>query len=409
MENSFWQLPGPQTFLRKIIADLQSFRHVVTVMPDIIDRRLLRKMVKKGEKLYVRSLKIDPKNDDPFVFFARKLDCNDFELHKAADIHAKMSKEGGVFSLEGLQKCSKDLFAKYIKIIDELGKLSRQEDVEYCIFVIIAPGDPCPRSDVSLEIRNWWGCLGSSDLLIRIEQCINTIGELTSAQHYWVRSLCYGFARTDLSLVPLFIESIPKKPTEIIDILEQTELPFTEFRDHPDTFLRSKPFFIRGENNPSPPKRKPELTLWKKGMLDFTPDTGVLLHPAVQADKIGTVQARLTQGQFVVIYPLVERVRQCVVLWLKQELGENWYRYSHEKNKKIVKEKCSEIGKLQFYIFNYQSSEKVKNHKHYGEVSQLVTEWKLIRNKLAHGDNIPFESFESAIRRFKQFLNDILR
>jgi len=402
----YWNLPGVQGFLSEVVQSLERQKHVIILCPETVMREnpalaLRRRLADEGLGS-IEWLDVSPNvHENPLEALIKALNLG----RMPASFDALLGSDTVPFRFMGLLGIEKGDMRRQRMFADLLMRAG--DHAQSCIhppYLIIALTSPIfepPPQNVRLVCHSWWGVINQLDIDCVTVKTLSAFHQGRTTEYYWAMSLVRGIAPTDPRLVELLIETLPRTLNALLEQLKEYA------RDLPSinctglaigTATRSISF-----RKPLPPSNGKECTLWSQGLLDWCNGKGTMLHAAVLA-TVGNmieIEKRVLLGQQEVIFPLVERVRQAIVAWFNREFGNTWIDQV-ARNLKDDQQKDSmicEIGPLCHHIF----TPPIFRHAHADILTKLAWRWKEIRNDLAHGKVIDYDTLDWGLSLYEEF------
>jgi hypothetical protein len=298
LENYWWQLPGPATFLNAIIEDLRAGRNVVIAMPKHYPPGLCQALsdgLRRMDLYYFRelSLREDPAFNGQLperILHDRFAPLTDALAVPSAETLACAAplRETALW-IEGFDSAAWPMWREFL---DRYKDACRgQTSYERLLLVVLVAGevaDYLPVSDVTLSERRWHGVVRRLDMLLYASRLMEAAGynglfrELATA-------IITEIAGTD----PLMADFLATEP------LERLLNPLPALRD----IARTRGWPHKG-SGPG------EQLSWSLGITDCR-DGKPLSHSAAETakGKSETISRRVWRAEVGVLFPFLEDYR----------------------------------------------------------------------------------------------------
>ncbi len=390
-----WRLPGPRRFLEQVCASLSKQRHVVARVPRTVEREALlthlQHVADAADLGTLTHLRVDA-SAEPVAALAQGLyaERRCFDVVDLFEVPAPSR----LIAVEGIPEADASS-AAWQRLLIECGDHTQVVDTPPFLFVVVtSPMFDPPPENVRLARHDWWGVTSRIEAELAMEQAKLDFPPPRLADHYWLRALCRGVAGGDPDLARLLVEQRPTTLDAVAACLSEHRR--FDGATVPDQALRN------GYRLPSGVIERPPLdgalrALWHAGALDWLPDEGVHVHPAVLIglDHRDLLARRLWHGQVEVLLPLVETVRLGLVTHLNARLGRRWMSKLASTSSQEEREALeSEIGALAYHLNRARKLPGVR------PLVDVAERWRRIRNQLAHRDVVEHPTLVSAVEAY---------
>lgn len=390
MDERWWQMPGPQGFLRNIGWDLQEGHSVCMGLPSGFDvaslRVALRAHVRALEIGTWQNLRFSPEPEglaNPAESLSGALGLAGDDAGRTHDVQflaSSPSFAGLVIWLEGMEDWPPATVPTWMRFLEEYADAARdQRPLDRTVFCVPLVG-PCalemPSADVLLTERWWWGIISRLDILLFAATAWRggTGGDGIPAVDQSVVAELAGFN-------PELAEELLRRPicspeqmcVLLRDYAEQQGLPRMDATGNAITHA--------SQSGAASPVHLPNAVkqMWAQGVLNWVDQEGLQLHSAVLASsgREGAIRRRIWRAQVRVLLPYVDELRVALCECLVQRNGKQWLaQYAGNREEDIA---AIEIGRLK-----YLCDTDVRCKGLPGSVRELVYWLHWARNELSH-------------------------
>jgi hypothetical protein len=174
----WWQLPGPNAFITKIIDDVRDGRNVILCLPDHLPEGLdyaIRSNLDESERSMWHGLSatddVVPPCNQILSFFHIE-----GEIGIANQIESLCKKDSFIGKILWIQNLNKDSWPLWNDFILQYEQTCRSIPlIRRTVFIIPLVGEICkeaPDEDVTLSKRKWYGAVDSIDMLIFVNEML---------------------------------------------------------------------------------------------------------------------------------------------------------------------------------------------------------------------------------------------
>jgi len=357
MNKFWWQLPGPNSFLNKIINDIRDGRNVILCLPEHLPAGMdygIRNCLDESERFSWCTIKIE-NNDSPYEkilsFFGLRDAItigNQFEY--LCNVESFM---GRVIWLQNLNEINwvfwKDFLIQYEQACRSVPLIKRT------IFLVPLVGKICkkaPEEDVCLSKRKWYGVVDSFDMLIFVNEMLRE-KEIPHLLKKLTVSVISSISLWDPKLASYFMNFDNKyifKPNLVLEEYAK-EMKWTADTNRDLSYG------------------------WDSGKINLI-DGERKLHSAVLAinKDYREISKRIWNAEIGIMFPFVEERRQEILTILKDVL---YVPFKTRFGEIIDDWKDLEIGHIEKQI----SSDNIPVSY---ELKRLISVLREIRNSLSH-------------------------
>jgi hypothetical protein len=384
MDDFWWQLPGPQHFVRGIGEDLRAGKSVCMALPTTLSALDLKRAVAfyvheycdtTLEEYSLYDLELATLPVSQALVQAFDLATDDFsEIHSVQFLVNAPRFAGRIIWVKDLEAVSPAVRQQWWQFLQEFAHVSRMCSPSYrTVFCVVASGSlglETSASDVLLSKHWWW----------------NTVARLDMALYVRNRMLHSGVSGT---LAEPIIAELSGFDADLAAVLAAEQASTCEdWSNHLATYGRMRQWeaFVGGASNlatlvsqlSSPLDLPPELReCWARGMLNWISGEGLHVHSAVVAfnGAAREVCRRIWRAQVRLILPYVDEQRIAVCAYLLR-------RYGLAQLGLVVSSKDEAYGQLEIGDLKHLLDTKFRNE--HSVVRELVHWLHYIRNQIAH-------------------------
>lgn len=403
----FWSLPGPDRYLESVVSSLFDGKHVIMILPEPIRRNrpfnsVSMKIRDAGLGVVTERFLSSP-DQDPVDALAEILDCppdRGGSLSELLDWNAPPSR---FIAIDLGEMRDRHSISEWNSLLKQAGEHAQiKMSTPYQLLVTFSAEAKLPPEDLMLSHHPWWGVLGSAEVDWVAEHALIDFPPSSTAEHYWLRSLCRGLCGYDLDLVRVLVEEKPTGLNETIELLQEVHAGRCDSICLPN--FEPEQLVPHGRKIPPPPRTDVECSLWHLGYLDWSNGKGPYLHSAFLAAKNyeEEIRRRIWLAQLELLLPLVERIRLSVLTWLVSIQGPRWIEQLTDNLSQGEREDIeTEIGSLAHHIFR---SGSLLKHRDFLTVKNMIWLWRDIRNDLAHGKFVSLARLDEAWLAYDDFV-----
>ncbi len=357
MNKFWWQLPGPNSFLNKIINDIRDGRNIILCLPEHLPSGMdygIRSNLDESERLSWCTINIE-NNTSPYekllsFFCLRDVITTGNQFEYLCNIESFMGK---IIWLQNLNEINwafwKDFLIQYEQACRSIPLIRRT------VFIIPLVGEICkkaPEEDVCLSKRKWYGVVDNFDMLIFVNEMLRK-KEMPPLLKKLAVSVISSLSLWDPVLASFFMNFDNKyifKPNLVLE----------EY---------AKSMKWTADSNDNAPYS------WHSGKINFI-DGERKHHSAILAlnKEYREINKRIWNAEIGVMFPFVEERRQEILSILKNVL---YVPFKTRFGEIINDWKDLEIGHIEKQISS-------NNLPVSYELKRLIAVLREIRNSLSH-------------------------
>lgn len=404
----FWELPGPKRFIDKIIESLAMGKHVLAFFPgDVIAldpvTAIQNNLSLEGMGILTNIDVSTYGNIEPLAALITALGLDQSKVKTVKTLLEQEDMPSRFIYPLGIDSGDQERVKIFINIFSEIAKLTQTlDEIPFQLIVPVRGSISRPSEDLFLSIHEWWGVISRSDIDTVIRSHITEFSPLSVGEYYWLISITKALAGTDIYLAQSIIEESPKNLEEIIELLQnyrQAEGIYINGLD------KTAAVVMPGSEKDDCPRDSVQRGLWAEGWLDWVEGNGPMVHSSIlpAASLNEEVRVRIWRSQLEIFLPIVDQIRRVVLAWIEIEFGDNWLGHlTTGLSDNEIERTMVEIGPLAHHVFKYDSLFN-QYHSKSDLVSDVVWKWRNIRNELAHGRFVEYQTINEAVRAYKRF------
>lgn len=418
--SQLFQLPSGQQFLSGVLGDLGRRCSVVVLMPVGVDpsvvSRVIQEEIRRRDFYLVEiSLPDLPSDYSPAVALSTTLELQwDRDDTSRTVTNLVLSNDlPDIIFLEGFADTPADQRKKWINFIEDWSRASQHatDNGRYpaacCLFIPAAELPmQAPAGNVYLSVRWWWGFPTALEVQLLCRFGDWTQFEFNDDIESWREYLLSSVVGNDIFLAEYLWDKLEGDMDTLINHLQS----YAGRRGWTNEEIKQSGVeFISFSANKDKKFATPDLLewnkLWSRGMLSWTPEYGLELHPAalVVLGRKGELGHRIWRGQSNLLLPLLDGIRLKLCDNLTHRYGSDWPVkwiapiYSEEETEVRNSPLACQWGHLEYLLRNCQH---LRGERRWLSV---VTPARKIRNELAHYRPVSFDDFRQLYYEWQRF------
>lgn len=414
LPTELWQMPSIERFLVGTQNDLTHGRCTVLVVPAMVDQDIIWR--------YIR-MQLRQQEYDSDVVNLSQLPHNQPLVNTVADaLHLEWPAIGTARTVENLRKSMKLPEIIYLENFNSLppdrqqswwelfmawartGQASAQMKTVYSALFVMISADVLPQHQTldpaRVSVRWWWGIPTQLEMQVLCRFHHNRNDWDPRAR--WRESVLPALAGSDIQLIDDLWESIDATPETLLAHL----VSYADRQQWHQAFLTDE--ILRMILQPRsdelqgmavmPPRAL--VTLWSKGMVGWTPESGLELHTAVLAmlGMSDQVYHRIWRGQIKLLLPLIDGLRLTLCDMFTQRYGTQWplrWGKPDSRDEEAALQETPLACQWGFLGYLVRKAPHLHNERH---LATLVSSAHWVRNEIAHYRPVTFAHFDGLIR-----------
>lgn len=408
LEQIVYSLPSTQAFLRAI-TDVGTNGVKIVLLPNNLSREMAGRLIRDeiaSQRLSVSSL-FEPGEGSPAIGSARAMNVSWPTSRTLRNVENLLKCENlpSVFYVEriGDRRQWVEFVEGWTRAYYGLRSSGKQAVPVLCVVAKLRDFDyVLPTLEHGLSFHWWWGFPSALEMRLACRIASGRYGEDDAGAAEWREYVIPGLASGDVQLAEHMWSYVLAGADYAIkglrgywDNLEQSEVA-DSIEEVSELVNAARGEFAVGQELPD--ELRP---LWARGLLAYTPEYGLEIHPALLAHKNQRtgVEHRLWRGQSELLLPLVNEIRLRVCEEMTITYGPDWpIRWVPPLNEHEIEEvRRSPLGTELSHINYLLQNLGIRNPRHdlhqKRALGEIVLQSRNVRNEIAHYSPIVFEDF----------------
>ena len=417
LEQIVYSLPSAQAFLHAITDDGSNDVKIVLI-PDNLSREMVGRLIRNrfADSGLSMGRLFDPGNASPVLASAGAMNvswpsprtlravenllcCED--LPDVFYVHRIGGRKEWTEFIQGWARTCCNLRSSGQSKVPSICVIAKLRDFAFDL----------PPRDPGISLHWWWGFPSALEMRLACRIASNQYGSDSGASVQWREYVLPGLVSNDVQLAEHMWDQILNGTDHtlngLVDYWKNVEdpSPADSVDDITELVKTIRTPYSVGQELPETLR-----SLWAGGVLVYTPEYGLEIHPALLAYGAHrtSVEHMLWRGQSELLLPIVNEVRLRVCEDLTNTYGPNWpIRWvppSHDQD--LAEVIRSPLGTELSHVNYLLQSLGVRNPRHdlYQKkfVADLVLRAKNVRNEIAHYNPVALKDFEGLCEERKK-------